>query len=153
MRKAMAILAAAALLLAAGAAMAADTANVQVTATVVGTCSFATIPAVDFGTLDPGTNGAVNPAPVNLTFNCTNGIAYTLSDDKGGAGGSLNSTLSNGTDTIPYSLAYSNSAGVGQGAGVANEITSVLTASIAAGTYGGISVGAYSDTIQFTINP
>jgi len=68
-------------------------------------------------------------------------------------GGSLSSTLSNGTDTVPYSLTYTNVTGVGQGAGVPNEITSVLTGSISAGTYGGISVGAYSDTIQFTINP
>lgn len=153
MKKAMTIAAAAVLVLAAGTAMAVDTANVTVTASVAGTCSFASIPSVDFGSLDPGTNGAVNPAPVNLTFNCTNGIAYTLSDDKGGAAGSLSSNLSNGTDTVPYSLTYTNVSGVGLGAGGANEITSVLTGSIAAGTYGGISVGNYTDTIQFTINP
>jgi len=153
MKRSVLLMAAAVLLLMAGTAMALDTANVTVTATVAGTCQFATVPSLDFGSLDPAVGAAVNPAPVDLTFNCTTGVGYTLTDNKGGAAGSLSSNLVLGADTIPYSLTYSNDVGIGLGGGVANELTSSLTGSIAAGVYSSAPAGAYTDTIVFTINP
>ncbi|GAB4369036.1 MAG: spore coat U domain-containing protein [Deltaproteobacteria bacterium] len=154
MKRSILWMAAAVLFLGAGSAMAADTANVQVTATVVGSCSFATIPTVDFGNLDPTANVLVNAPAVDLTFNCTTGVPYTLTDNKGGINGSLSSTLDDGSgNTIPYSLTYNNYAGVGAGAGVGNEIVSTLAGTIAANTYGGAPAGIYTDTIVFTINP
>ena len=49
----------------AGAVMAADTANLTVSATVVGTCKFSVVGALNFGNLDPSVGGDVKQAPVD----------------------------------------------------------------------------------------
>ena len=62
-----------------GIALAAGTTTVNVSANIVGTCQFSTTPTLAFGALDQ-TSGAPATATGTLSFWCTKGAAYTLSD-------------------------------------------------------------------------
>lgn len=134
-------------ILGAGSALAAGTATVDIQATVLGTCVFNSGGAISFGNLDP-TSGlspsVINPAAANFT--CTNGTAYTITDD-GGLLGTYN--LDDGAgSTIPYALAY---AGAGLGSGVAQDLS--ITANINFADFQTKPAGTYNDTVTLTINP
>lgn len=148
------VVAAIALLMMAGVAVAADTANITVNATVNGACRFRSVPTVDFPALDPSVGTAVDSPTVNLTFNCTRGVAYTLSDpvNPGVGDGTYSGTLV-GPDPIAYTLTYTNATGSGTGGGVGNALTSAITGHIAAGAYDLARAGAYTETVVFTISP
>ena len=144
-----------ALLASAGVAVAATT-NVTVNATVNASCVFRTVPTVVFPDLDPTTGGAVDSPSVDLKFNCTKGVPYTLSDENnvGAPDGTYSGNLSNGPgDTIAYTLTYTVPSGSGGGNGVGNAITSEITGHIVAGAYDTAPAGLYTDTVTFTISP
>lgn len=150
------ILIAAAVLIVTGAlggdVFAAGTTTVNVSANIVGTCQFSTTPTLAFGALDQ-TSSSDATATGNLTFWCTKGAAYTLSDpvNPGVGDGTYAGTLSNGTDTIAYSIAYTNA--TGSGTGKTSPVSSTLTATILNTDYVDVSAGAYAGTVQFTIAP
>lgn len=148
MRKGIVVLAAACILAMAGTAVAGDTTNVTVTATVAGYCRFLSTPAIAFGQLPfDATGNALGASRAgNLTFECSNGLTYTISDDKSGV-----YNLAFGAETIPYALAYSKTSGTGLGLGTTDSVT--LTATIAANSYTGKPAGAYQDTVQVSIIP
>jgi len=133
-------------------AMAADSADVSVTANVVGTCRFQSTPTLDFGDLDQ-TVGTDATTTGDLVFWCTRNAAYTLSDEGnvGVADGSFSGNLANGPETIPYSISYTNFSGNGSGRTV--PITSALTATILNADYVDAPEGVYNDVVTFTITP
>ncbi len=147
------ILIAAAVLIVTGAlggdVFAGGTTTVNVSANIVGTCQFSTTPTLAFGALDQTSSGDAT-ATGALTFWCTKGAAYTLSDPLGSSG-TYAGTISNGTDSIAYSIAYTSA--TGSGTGKTSPISSTLTATILNNDYVNVSAGAYAGTVQFTIAP
>jgi spore coat protein U-like protein len=142
--------------LASSVTLAADSLEVTVTANVVGACKFNT-GAIDFhvGDLDPAAGGLVETTLAGSpTFWCTKGVAFSLSDDKGGSANRLFSDLVHATDpteTIAYELNYVPSSLSAQGPSIPIDL--VLTARIAEVAYLDSAVGAYSDTVTITITP
>ena len=132
-----------------GIAFAGGTTTVNVSANITGTCQFSTTPTLAFGALDQNSSSDATAAGT-LTFWCTKGAAYTLSDPLGSSG-TYASTISNGTDSIAYSIAYTNA--TGGGAGKTSPNSSTLTATILNANYVDVSAGAYAGTVQFTIAP
>lgn len=152
MKKLLTIVVAAAVLMMGGTgAWAADTTDVTVTASIVGTCQFTNAPTLGFGALDQ-TVATDATATVGLIFWCTNGQAYVLGDETNPlvGDGTFAGTLT-GAGNIPYSIAYNNYTGNGLGAGT--PITSTLSGTIVNADYINKPVGAYTDTVTFTINP
>lgn len=135
-------------------AMAADTAQVTVTATVVGTCQFTTSAGtMAFGNLTASDVGPVSVAPV-LQFWCTNGAAYTITDDEGAneaVADTLPARLSDGGGNfIVYSYTYT--AG-GFGAGPGSPINLDFAGSVLEANYAAQPTGGYSDLVTLSILP
>jgi spore coat protein U-like protein len=144
-----------ALVAAAGVAVAATT-DVTVNATVLEACAFRSVPTVNFPALDPATGAAVDSPTVNLTFNCTSGVGYTLTDPNNPlvGDGTYSGNLSDASaNTIPYTLTYTNFTGTGAGGGAGNEISSAITGHILAGNYDSAPAGSYTEVVTFTITP
>lgn len=142
----------------AGTAMGADTATVDITATVLGTCEFSSVGTnIGFGTLPFDASGVASgdSAVGSIDFRCTNGAVFTITDDDGlhESGGThrLESDTVAPLEYIPYTLAYVPTALTGQGWGT--WITLNMTADIAAGAYTNNSPDTYSDTVTLTITP
>lgn len=128
-----------------------DTANVTVSATVVGTCKFTSAGAVSF-TLDPSVGGAVAGSITQPTFWCTKGTSYALTDNDGLHFGSGAQRMKHGSaaEYIPYTFAYTTS---GTGTGPIAPFTMDITSQVAAADYMNASAGSYSDTVVLTITP
>src|SRR5687767_8354089 len=99
------------------AAAIADTANMAVSASVPVACRLTTVPALSFGVLDQVAAPVVNPAVVNVQYKCTNGTAPTAFSVGGDTDGSFAGSLSNGTDTIAYTIGWTNPTTAGTGLG------------------------------------
>lgn len=132
-------------------ALAADTANVTVSATVVGTCKFNSGGAVAF-TLDPSVGGAVSGVVTQPAFWCTKGATYGITDNDGlnassGVQRMKHSTLA---EFIPYTFSYT-AAGTGTGPGT--PISMNIASSVAAVDYLNASAGSYADTVILSITP
>lgn len=156
MKKLVLLVAAMALVISGGVATAVDTATVTVSAIIPDTCRFnSAAAALAFGVLDPSAAPVVN-ASTNLTFWCTNGASYTITDDDGlyetGANANrMQSTALAIPEFIPYSMTYNPDTGTGTGP--ASPITLNIAGSIGAGTYSGNKADVYNDTVTLTINP
>lgn len=160
MKRSVLWMAAAVLLLAAGTAMAADTATVDVSATVVGTCQFSSAgTTLPFGVLPFDASGNALGATANATiqFWCTNGASYSIADDTGAnelVSGTppfrLASTTLGAPEYIDYSLSYNPATGTGTGPGT--PITLNITGTVGT-TYAANTPDVYSDTVTLTINP
>lgn len=132
----------------------ADTANMAVSATVVGTCKLVTVPALSFGTLDQVAAPAVTPAAVNVTYRCTKNTAPTAFTVGGSGGGSFTGSLSNGTDTIAYGITWTTptTGGSGLGTGI-TPVDVALSGTIAASVYQNVSAGSYTESVAIAITP
>ena len=152
MKKILMALIAVALVAMAGAAMAQDTATVAVSATVVGTCKFATGGSIPFGNLDPSVGTDQTPAVTQPTFWCTKGAGYTITDDDGvnKSGTTHQMKHASLTEYIPYSFTYTAS---GTGAGPGSVLTMDIASSVKGTDYQNASAGSYTDTVTLTINP
>ena len=129
-----------------GNALAADTATVDISATVLGTCSFSAGDTFAFGNLDPTSGASPSLTQSGVTFACTNGTNYTITDDGGLLGTyDLEDASAN---TIGYNFNY---AGAGAGTG-ANQTLSI-TVDIPFANYQNAPAGAYADTVTLSINP
>lgn len=132
----------------------ADTLNMAVTASVIGTCKLVAVPALDFGTLNQVTAPAVNPGAVNVTYRCTKNTGpatFTV----GGGGTPFTGSLSNGTDTIAYSVGWTNPTTAGSGLGsTVTPVTVALTGTMAGGAnYQNVSAGSYAQSVAVSITP
>lgn len=130
-------------ILAAGNATAADTATVDVSATILATCSFDTTSyTMAFGNIDPTDTGD-KTASVNLALTCTNGTAWTL-DDVSGA-----QTLTSGSGPLAYSIdAYTLS---GTGTGATQNV--LVTGRITEANYEVAAADVYADSRTINVNP
>ena len=130
-------------LLVTGNALSADTASIDVTAEVLGTCSFNTTSyTMDFGSIDPTSTGDIT-ATVSLDFTCTNGTDWDLDDESGPQ------TMSDGTNDLAYSIDAYNLSGTGSGASQVVDVTG----RIADTDYGTAVASTYSDTLTINILP
>jgi len=133
---------------------AADTATVDVTATVVGTCQFLEDATLDFGTLDPSAGSDVT-ATTSLDFWCTKNATYTITDDDGlyetGPNQNRMRHASLTTEYIPYSFSYTPTSGTGQGKN--SPITLTISGTVLGSDYIDASAGSYSDTVTLSITP
>jgi spore coat protein U-like protein len=156
MKKLILLVAAMALMISGGVAIAVDTATVTVSAIIPDTCRFTSpTAALSFGVLDQATAPAVS-AGTNLSFWCTNGASYTITDDDGLYETAPNANRMRSTtlavpEFIPYTLTYTPNAGTGLGP--ANPIALNITGNVAAGTYASNTADVYNDTVTLTINP
>ena len=137
------------LILAVGQAWAATQTNdVPVSAVVAGSCSFAVVGSIDFGSLDPVASPLYNATVVDPEINCTNLMPYTISDDLGANDVAGVPRMIDGANFIEYN--FNNPLdGVGAGTGVNQPFG--LTATIPAGNVTGKLAGNYADTIRFTV--
>ncbi len=135
-----------------GMAMAGDTATVDVSANVVGTCKFLTGGTMAFGALDPSSGGNVNAVLTQPTFWCTKGASYSITDDNGlyESGTAFQVKHVSLTEYIPYTFTYT---ATGTGNGPSNPITMDIAGTILGGDYVGASAGDYADTVTLTITP
>lgn len=147
MKKLLAIVAAAALMVVAGTAMASDTADLDVTAEVVASCSM-TGGSLNFGNLDPTNAVEKTASSTGVTVTCTNGTTYALSGDDGDHPVGTQKYLTNGISDIPYSVTIPAS-----GAGTGSAVGVTIDGAIAANTYTTATAGTYSDTIELTVTP
>jgi len=138
-------------LFSAGQGIAGDTATVNVSATVVGTCKFISGGSITF-TLDPSTGGDVSGTVTQPTFWCTKGASYTITDDDGlwESGTTHRMKHSTLTEYIPYSFTYT---ATGTGNGPGNPLTMNIASTVLSADYINASAGSYSDTVTLTINP
>lgn len=155
MRKRILLVAAILLIASGGVATALDTATLTVSAIVPETCRFNTpAAALSFGVLDPTSILDVS-ASTNLSFWCTSGATYTITDDDGlyetGANANrMQSTTLTTSQFIPYTITYLDT---GTGSGPANPITLTVTGEIIGGSFSLNSGDVYEDTVTLTINP
>lgn len=140
------------IMLATNPGVAADTGALSASANLIGTCKFTATPSLAFGVLDQTVTSDANAAG-NLQFWCTKGASYTLSDQANPAvgDGTFAGTISNGSQTIPYSIIYNNFSGIG--IGKTNPITASLAAKILNSDYANAPAGAYLGTVTFTVAP
>ena len=135
-------------------AMAGDTATLAVSANVSGTCKFTTGSfAMNFGVLDP--SAAANQAQTTaLTYKCTSGTAASSFSFDGAAVSPTSVNITNGTDNIPVSLAWSVPATVGTGFGAGSTaISMTVDGSILAANYANVSAGAYTKNVTVIVAP
>ena len=147
MKRMQLVVMAAAMLLMAGTAMAAGSATLNVTASVLGTCTMAGPGTLNFGVLDPAVAGASATAnSAGITITCSNGTPYTVTTASANGG-----LLMAGANSFPYSLTLPGG-GSGIGTGVAGAAYTVA-GNIAAGAFFGKVADVYTDTVTLNITP
>lgn len=128
-----------------GNVFAAATATIDVSATVLGTCSFDTTSyTMAFGDIDPASSGDVTQT-VDLIFTCSNGTTYTLDDISGPQ--SMTGTVPPGS--LAYSIDGYNLSELGTG----SSQTLTITGRIADTDYQVAAADVYTDTLTIDINP
>jgi spore coat protein U-like protein len=134
---------AAAIALVSSSAFAAGSATLTVSAAVQGTCSI-TGGTLNFGALDStAPTPAVGPiAASGVEVTCNNGTIYTVTDNAAA------NPLSNGTDTIPFTLTHA-----GGGTATVGPDAYAIDGDIAAGDYDGVTAGVYTSTVTLSILP
>jgi spore coat protein U-like protein len=126
--------------------LSAGTATVNVTATVLGSCSFDTTTyTMAFGAIDPLADAGDKTASINLAFNCSNGTPFSLGNVSGAQ--TLAGAVAGGT--LPYSV--NNYPLTGTGTGATQNLT--ITARIAELDYTTAPADSYTDTLTININP
>jgi spore coat protein U-like protein len=142
----------------AGSALASGTTQLNVSATVVGTCKFSAAgTSLSFGTLpfDASGNALGATATASPTFWCTRNASYSITDDSGlnklSPGNPRLKSATLGTpEYIAYTLAYTPATGAGNGPGT--PIILNVTGTIGT-TYGSNSPDTYNDTVTLSITP
>lgn len=123
--------------------------NLPVSASVAGTCQFDVVGSLAFGALDQTSAGDAT-ASTSIGFWCTKNALYTLSDPTN-SDGAESGTITNGTDSITYSVTYDNFSG--SGGGKTSPITSTINGTILNANYVNVSAGNYAGNMLFTITP
>jgi len=141
------------------AAVAAETANMNVTATVVASCTIAVSTDLAFGDYDPIVVNKTTPKDVDggIDTTCSNGstpvITLSLGDNAAGAV----RNMSDGTNDLSYEIytentyttVWDNTTGLTLPAGTGVLVTTPVYGRIAAGQ--NVPVGAYSDVVVATV--
>jgi spore coat protein U-like protein len=131
-----------------------DTGQVNINATVVGTCKFtATGGSTTINvTLDPSSGSDVTGTG-SLEFWCTKGASYSVTDNGGlyKSGTQQRVKHSSANEYIPYSFSYTPTNGTG--GGPSSPITLNVSATFTYSDYSGASAGTYTDTVTITVSP
>jgi spore coat protein U-like protein len=154
MRKGVIVWGAMAVFLTAGAAWAADTNTLTVSASVTGTCKFASATStLSFGNLDPAAGGDVNATPANVGFWCTKGVSTDLISANDGLNysGTKRQMAGPGGDLIPYTMTLTPDGAANGGPSTPRNLQ--ITGTVLGTDYTGKSAGSYSDTVLVSINP
>jgi len=132
-------------ILTAGNVLASDTADINVSATVLGTCSFdAGSFDLAFGNIDPASLVDAT-ASVDVDFTCSNGTDWTLDD----LSGTHTMTGAATADTLDYSIAAHATTGTGTG----STQTVTLNGTVLVADFSAASSDVYSQTLNININP
>lgn len=131
-------------ILTAGNALALDSAQVNVSATVAGSCSFDALSYnMAFGTINV-TDTGVKTATAPVKFTCTNNTTYTI-DNVAGA----RTMTGPAAETLAYTIAAYTTTATADG-----SLTAVnLDGSIAQAAYQAASAGLYTETLTLNITP
>lgn len=141
------------------AAVAAETANMNVTATVVASCTIAVSADLAFGNYDPIVTNKAAPLDVlgGIDTTCSNGSApvITLSLGNNAAGAVRN--MSDGTNDLSYEIytenthttVWDDTTGLALAAGTGLLVTTPVYGRIAEDQ--NVPVGAYSDVVVATV--
>lgn len=139
-------------------AVAAGTVSLTVTATIQGICKVtAGSPGtIALGSIDP--SGTVDvTGSANYTMKCTNGVASLAWDVGGtGIGASMARTMSDGTNSLGYTLSASGDTGfTGTGFGTGSTAQTVtLTATVTPTQFGNaVASTGYTETVTINVNP
>lgn len=140
-----------------GSAALADSINMDVKASVTGTCKMAAAPALDFGSLDPATAPLVTGKKTTVTYLCTKGKTPTAFTVDGVGTGTYTTKpmvdLGGSGDTIPFKITWNTTLPVGKGMASGQEVSVDLNGEIAAGVYANVTAGNYSVTIPVAVTP
>lgn len=147
MKRTLSTLVAIALLFAGSHALAAGTATVDISATVLGTCSFSAGDTFTFAALDPTSGASPSLTQAAVTFACTSGTGFTITDD-GGVNTGTHDLDDGSGNQIAYNFNYA-----GAGVGTGNNQNLSITVDIPFANYQNAPAGAYSDTVTLSINP
>lgn len=135
---------------ASGLAAASGSTTLAVTASVTKTCQFsAASTPLSFAAIDPsGSADAVTTA--NVLYKCTNGTSSAGVTATGG----LTRTMSDGTNSLGYTLSFSGDTQKGKGFGSGNDLTMVVTGTITAAQYqNAVGSTGYADNVTLNITP
>jgi len=136
----------------AGNTLAADTATINASATVLGTCTF-DVATYDlaFGVIDQTTLGAADvTATANLEFTCSNGTVWTLDDETLSAVGAKSMSGAVTAGSLAYQI-DDDYTFTGTGTGLTQTVTvagTILNADAA-----GAAADVYTDSFTIDINP
>ena len=137
---------------------ASTTHQLDVTATVNGTCQFNTAGptalniANSAGAIDPTLAGNATGSATVL-FRCTTGTTSAITADNG-VNFSGSRRVKNGVaNFMPYSLTLTGAAQAGTGHGAAGDKTLTVDATILNADFVNAAAGAYADTVTLTITP
>ena len=136
---------------------AADTANLNVSANILGTCVIQSIQSVNFGDLTQGTTAPDKTATGSVTYWCTKGASYTVNlglgnNPQGTVRRMQGQATTNQAEFLPYNL-VSNSPASGTGQGPAAPEAHNVSATVLGTDYNALSVGGFVDTVVITITP
>ncbi len=131
----------------AGTGLALDTDTLTVNAVVLGTCIIGGPATLSFGMLDPVAGPDPATATVDMSFTCSNGTPYFVTDDNG-MGGNSSMQAGLGGPELLYTLTY---AAGGTGTGAAQAHT--FNGSIAKADYSVAAPDTYTDSVVITLNP
>jgi spore coat protein U-like protein len=135
-------------------ASAADTKDLNVTASVTGTCKFktATAETLAFGALDPSVGTNVN-ASANVLYWCTKGVTtatVAMGNGLSYDGNKRNMKDAVSGDVIPYTLSVTLS---GTPGGPTVDLAAAISGQVLGTDYTGKAAGDYSDAVVLTLNP
>jgi spore coat protein U-like protein len=124
------------------------TGSMGVTATTTKLCTAPVATAVALGEYN-GTSAKT--ANSTITYKCTNTTTSTINLQSASTRSSTGGNLTNGTNTIAYTLTGDGSTGTGSGlSGSATDISITVGISVLSGL--NPVPGSYSDTINVTVN-
>jgi spore coat protein U-like protein len=131
--------------------------SLSVTASIAGACTLTTSGPMAFGNLDM-TSTAAETKQVTATYKCSLGYTvpangFTVGGSSSGAyAGTMASITAGNTDTIGYTIAWTEpGAYVGAGFAVAGQQV-VLTGTVPNANYISKATGSYADSVTIAIN-
>ncbi len=138
---------------------ASTTHQLNVSATVHGSCKFSgpgpsTLTIANSGAVIDPSLATDATGTVNIPFKCTKGTASSITSDNGLHASGTTKRVASGAELMPYALAYTGDvqAGTGFSSGVA-DLTLGVTGTIVFADHQNAVAGAYTDTVVLTISP
>ena len=129
-----------------------DTGDMNVTATIIDSCSL-TMADISFGTALTNVAGGGQTQTATVELDCTNGAGYTVTTDDGDnavAAGGMKRMTDDGTNYIPYTIEADGSSDAWSGTAGADPISLVVLGTIDSSATN-VPAGDYSDIVTFTV--